>query len=174
MYKNFLLIIFIALLVISCNDDDVNVSNSFAINGTEYATDFAYTTGGNGSPRVILIFSNADRTNSSYVETRGRFDIRYGTTFTPGTYLSNTGGFGDVFEFTQGIEKVDGSFISSGENLAFSSSGSGGFQSASATVNSLSLNAQGQVTQIDIDYTITFDSKEIRGNYNGNVRLDPQ
>tara|TARA_A100000171_G_scaffold51005_1_gene63958 strand:- start:19389 stop:19910 length:522 start_codon:yes stop_codon:yes gene_type:complete len=160
------------LVLLGCkNNDDDAPTNGFSINGTTYATGFAYTTEGNGANKSILIFSSADRTQPTYTESRGRFDLRFSETLIPGAYNSGTGAFGETYEFSEGIRVEEGSFVSMGTSLAFSTSGSGGFQSASATVNSVTLNTNDQVTQIDIDYTINFDDKTIRGNYSGPVRI---
>ncbi|WP_432412967.1 hypothetical protein [Rasiella sp. SM2506] len=159
------------VLLVGCNKDDEAPNNGFSINGNEYATGFAYTTEGNGATKSILIFSSVDRTSTNYTENRGRFDLRFSDTLIPGEYNSGTGAFGDTFEFSEGIVVEDGVLVSRGTKLVFSTSGSGGFQSATATVHSVSLNADHQVTQIDIDYTLNFEDIIVRGNYSGAVRI---
>lgn len=160
------------VLLLSCSSDDDSTSNSFRVNGITYATNFAYsTTGGSGSPIEVLIFSSADRYLDTYVENRGRFDLRYsGDQLTPGEYTESAVG---IVEFTKDIQKEDGSFVSLGEDLAFASSGTNSFRNATIVVNSVTYDSQGDITQIDIEYRFTWDAIQVSGSYSGDVRIDP-
>ncbi|WP_156033119.1 hypothetical protein [Sediminibacter sp. Hel_I_10] len=165
--------ILMGCLILSCSSDDDSAynSNGFKVNGVNYATDFAYSTsGGSGSPIEVLIFSSTDRYLPSFLENRGRFDLRYtGDQLTPGTYSGNA--LGSVIEFTKDIEKADGAFVSFGEDLAFTSNGTN--VSGAAQVNSVTYNAEGDIIQIDIDYNFSWDGTEILGSYSGEVGIDP-
>jgi len=172
--KKVLFNLIIVLFALSCSTDESNnIQNSFSFNGSGYTTSFAYHNPGGRA----FVFSSIDRTLDSYTEVRGRFDLRHPDgNLEPMTYTTNNNGIQGVVEFNKNIIKENGEFISSGETLAFtccSESNSNGFQSGTATVNSIEYNNDGRVTFIDITYNFKWDGKEINGNFSGEVYDNP-
>ena len=171
---------------LGCSSDESgsNIINGFSVNGTEYSTEFGYTIIGNGAQKKVLIFSSIDRYEDSFVEVRGRFDLRYyGDNLHSGVYYSHEGigseGIDGVVEFDKNIIKTDGNYTSFGEPISYaeyvevSQSVTESFISGKVMVNSVEVNSEGIVTFIDLDYSFKWDDTTIIGNYNGEIRLNP-
>lgn len=161
------------ILLFGCSSDDDSDDNSFFANGKKYTTDYAYNT---GNTNGVFIFSSADRYSSSYTENRGRFNLHYEGLLQPGIYSAYNGGIDGVIEFDKGIVNENGMFTSLGENIAAATNvyfQTDGFKSGKVTIRAVEHNAEGDIINVDLDYSFKWETIEIKGNYNGVVRKDP-
>ena len=165
--------LFIGITFLNCSSDDSsnsNATNGFTANGVFYETEFAFASC--CSP-YILIFSSYDFLSPNRSGHFGRFDLRTGSNIplSEGTYSINNG-IEDLIQFKKDVDIVDGNPISGGENIAYtgySGQGVNGFQSGSVNINSVSSDANNQITEIDINYEFQWEGIRVFGSYSGFV-----
>lgn len=169
----FFTILIIIIFLVNCSKDDSNLENGFSVNGKNYNTNYAYIE--QYGYKCMLIFSSADKYSSSYVENRGRFDLIYliKGELTSDTYTISRG-IDDTVEFTKDIQMENGLFTSLGTDLAQQTSGFSSIKSAKVSIHSLEFDNEGNVNKIDIDYSFDWDGINVRGSYNGVVRVAPE
>lgn len=168
------LLLITLIINLSCSSDDSeNNKNGFSVNGKFYTTGYAYNDPGS----YEFIFSSADKTQHSYKEILGKFNLHHPDFFIePRTYTTSNGGIFGVVQFKKGIEIENGQIISFGDDIAITccaESNDNNFESGSVTVNTIEYNNEQRATYIDLDYTFRWQSKTIKGNFSGQVFEDP-